>query len=151
MLPIRDRLRVIVYDQPLEIGVSFALMFFGMRALITNLGALPGALIELPFWLGVAYCLLSVFGGGATLAGLAGKYRIRWMSGLEKAGLYVSASAWMSYIVGLLFGPFTIRATLVELALGGLVVGTLFRARAITRREMIRRDILLQQLERERE
>jgi hypothetical protein len=133
--------RVVVDDHPFEIGLSMALVLFGARAL-SDFKALPQAVDLLPWWLSLTYCVLSIAGGGMTIVGLFGKYRYAWMSGLEKAGLWVSASAWASYAVGLLLGPFSIRATMLELALAALVWASLMRTRAITRRDTTRRQAL---------
>lgn len=139
--PLRDRLRVIVDDHPFELGMSGALVLFGLRA-VGNFKAIPAAVDSLPFWLAVAYVSLSIIGGLSVVTGLVGKYRYTWMSGLEKAGLWISASAWASYAVGLILGPFSIRATLLELALLFLVWSCLMRVRAITRRDATRRQAL---------
>lgn len=121
-------------DHPFEIGTSLALVLFGIRSFITGLQSVPSSVSALPFLLIIGYCVLSVLGGGAVLFGLAARYKYMWAYGVERAGLFVSASAWGTYTIGFLFSPFTINSTLFILALLALSGGCLLRARAIRRR-----------------
>jgi hypothetical protein len=121
-------------DHPFEIGLSLALILFGSRALLTDLQAAPGSVQDLPDALAFSYCILSVLGGAAVIFGLAARIRFAWAYGAERFGLFVSASAWASYIVGLLLNPITGRSTLLIFALSALSIGCLLRARAVNRR-----------------
>lgn len=121
-------------DHPFEIGTSIALVLFGVRSFITGLQSVPNSVSSLPFLLIFVYCTLSVLGGSAVLFGLGARYKYMWAYGVERAGLFVSASAWGVYTIGFLFSPFTINSTLFILALLALSGGCLLRARAIRRR-----------------
>lgn len=120
-------------DHPFEIGLSCALILFGTRSLVGGLSAAPGSVQTLPLILAFAYCFLSVVGGLGVLMGLGFRYRYTWAYGLERFGLFVSASAWFSYIIGLALTPITSRSTLLILALIALSIGCLLRARALNR------------------
>lgn len=130
---ISQRLIDLVENHPFESTLSLALVLFGIRAFVTGLNTAPGSLRILPLVLAFAYCALSVIGGTLVLFGLATRYRFDWAYGVERAGLFVSASAWFSYVVGLLFSPITGTGTLLILALLALSCGCLFRSRAINR------------------
>jgi hypothetical protein len=117
--------------RPEEIGLSFALVFFGSRALITGLQTAPGSVQSLPLWLAVTYCLLSCVGGLAVLFGVFCRMNWTWAYGVELFGLCVSASAWASYILGLLLSPITGKSTLLILALLALVLSSGIRAHKI--------------------
>lgn len=117
--------------RPEEIGLSFALVFFGSRALITGLQTAPGSVQGLPIWLAVTYCLLSCVGGLSVLFGVFFRRRYNWSYGVELLGLCVSASAWSSYILGLLLSPITGKSTLLILALLALVLSSGIRAHKI--------------------
>lgn len=121
-------------DHPFEIGLSSALVLFGVRSFIAGITSVPASIQELPFLLILLYCILSVIGGGGVLFGLAARYKFGWAYGVERAGLFISASAWFAYIIGFLFSPLTPNSTLFMLALAGLCAGCLLRARAIRRR-----------------
>ena len=129
----RRSLKELIEDHPFEFFLSLALMCFGTRALVVGLQAAPGAVQLLPIALAVSYCVLSVFGGGLVVFGLAARYRFDWSYGAERAGLFVSASAWGSYIVGFLFTTLTSTSTLFILALLALSTGCLVRARVINK------------------
>lgn len=120
-------------DHPFEIGLSCALILFGTRSLLTGLQSAPGSVQELPIALAFAYCILSVVGGATVILGLSFRYRFTWAYGLERFGLFVSASAWCSYTIGLFLTPLTPRSTLLILALIALSCGCLLRARALNR------------------
>lgn len=130
---ISNRLRDLLDDHPFESTLSFALVLFGIRAFITGLQAAPGSVQILPLALAVSYCFLSVVGGGLVIFGLSTRYIFDWSYGIERAGLFVSASAWLSYIVGILFSPLTGSSTLFVFSLIALSGGCLLRARAINR------------------
>jgi len=117
--------------RPEEIGLSFALVFFGSRALITGLQTAPGSVQGLPLWLAFTYCLLSCIGGLSVLFGVFMRNRIEWAYGIELFGLCVSASAWGSYILGLTLNPITGKSTLLILALLALVLSSGIRAHKI--------------------
>jgi hypothetical protein len=117
--------------RPEELGLSFALVFFGLRALITGLGSAPGSVQNLPLWLAVTYCLLSTLGGVSVLFGVFARKRYVWAYGAELFGLCVSGSAWASYILGLVLSPITGKSTLLILALMALVVSCFIRANKI--------------------
>lgn len=121
-------------EHPFEIGLSVALSFFGLRSLIVGLNAVPSSVQALPLVLIVVYCILSVLGGCAVLFGLAARYKYLWAYGVERGGLFISASAWASYIIGILFTPITPASTLFILALLALSYGCLRRAKAIKKR-----------------
>lgn len=141
-LKISRRLRDFLGDHPFEITLSFALVLFGIRAFAVGLHALPGSIQILPLVLAFAYCFLSVLGGGLVIFGLAARYKFDWSYGAERAGLFVSASAWGSYITGILFSPITGTSTLFILALLALSVGCLLRAQAINRNAKATLDAL---------
>lgn len=117
--------------RPEEIGLSFALVFFGSRALITGLQTAPGSVQALPIWLAVTYCLLSCIGGLSVLFGVFFRRQFSWAYGVELLGLFVSASAWASYILGLTLSPITGKSTLLILALLALVLSCVVRAHKI--------------------
>lgn len=131
---LRNHIVDLLEDHPFEIGLSSALVLFGIRSLITGLQSVPASIQALPLLLIFIYCILSVLGGGGVLFGLAARYKFMWAYGVERAGLFVSASAWFAYIIGFLFAPLTPNTTLFMLALLGLCVGCLLRARAIRRK-----------------
>lgn len=130
---ISNRLLDLLEDHPFESMLSIALVLFGVRAFITGLHAAPGAVQILPIALAISYCVLSVLGGTLVIFGLSTRYKFDWSYGVERAGLFVSASAWMSYVVGILFSPLTGSSTLFILSLVALSGGCLLRARAINR------------------
>lgn len=129
----RRDLGLLVENHPFEVTLSLALVLFGIRAFITSFQTAPGSVQILPLALAAGYCALSVAGGGLVLFGLGARYRFDWSYGAERAGLFVSASAWLSYIVGLAFTPVTGTSTLLMLALIALSSGCLIRARAINK------------------
>lgn len=131
---LRDEIIDLLEDHPFEIMLSSALILFGMRALISGLQSVPGSIQLLPIILAIVYCVLSVLGGSLVIFGLSVRYRFAWAYGFERAGLFISASAWASYVVGISFSPLTAKSTLIMLALLALSVGYLLRARAINRR-----------------
>ena len=124
----------LIEDHPFELGLSLALTLFGIRAFITGLQATPAAVQILPFGLAMAYCMLSVLGGVSVITGIIARVKYGWAYGLERFGLFVSASAWSSYIVGLVLTPLTGKSTLVIFALFALSIGCMLRARAINRK-----------------
>lgn len=121
----------LIKDHPFEFFLSLALVLFGTRALVVGLQTAPGAVQRLPIVLAIAYCALSVAGGGLVIFGLAARYRFDWSYGAERAGLFVSASAWSSYIVGFLFTTLNSSSALFILALLALSASCLIRARVI--------------------
>lgn len=135
VIPLRDQIEDFLEDHHFEIGLSLALVLFGTRALVNGLSSAPGSVQTLPLWLAFTYCGLSVLGGVSVLFGLFCHAYFTWAYGVERFGLFVSASAWASYIVGLLFVRVTASSTLLILALFFLSVGCLLRARAINRKE----------------
>lgn len=124
----------ILDDHPFEVGLSFALVIFGIRSFTTGLQSVPGSVEALPFTLILSYCILSVLGGGAVLFGLLARYKFLWAYGAERAGLFISSAAWSSYIVGLAFAPITGKSTLFMLALLALAFACLRRANTIKKR-----------------
>lgn len=50
-------------DHPFEMGLSFALIAFGIRAAWTGLESTPGSVQALPLALAIAYVSLSIVGG----------------------------------------------------------------------------------------
>lgn len=130
---ISNRMLDLLEDHPFESMLSIALVLFGIRAFITGLHATPGSIQILPLALAISYCVLSVMGGSLVIFGLSTRYRFDWSYGVERAGLFVSASAWLSYVVGILFSPLTGSSTLFILSLVALSGGCLLRARAINR------------------
>lgn len=129
-------------DHPFEIGLSCALILFGMRSLLGGISDTPGTVQTLPLSLAFTYCVLSVIGGFGVILGLCFRYRYVWAYGVERFGLFVSASAWFSYIIGLALTPFTSRSTLMILALIALSFGCLLRARALNRNARATLDAL---------
>lgn len=121
-------------EHPFEIGLSLALLLFGIRSLLTGLQTVPSSVQGLPLVLLVVYCVLSVIGGAAVLFGLAARYKYLWAYGVERGGLFISASAWASYIVGILFAPMSPASTLFILALLALSYGCIRRAKSIKKR-----------------
>ncbi len=121
-------------EHPFEIGLSLALVLFGLRSLISGLQAAPSSIQGLPLLLIIIYCVLSVVGGGAVLFGLAARFKYLWAYGVERGGLFISASAWASYIIGILFSPITPASTLFILALLALSYGCIRRAKSIKKR-----------------
>lgn len=130
----RNHLNDLLQDHPFEICLSAALVLFGIRSLLSGLQSVPTSIRELPFSLIIIYCILSVVGGSSVLFGLIARYKYIWSYGVERAGLFISASAWLAYIVGFLFSPITLNTTLFMLALAGLFAGCLLRARALKRK-----------------
>jgi hypothetical protein len=135
VIPLSMHFRDLVENHPFEIGLSIALSLFGTRALITGLHTAPGSVQTLPLWLAILYCSLSVLGGVSVLAGLGLRIKVAWAYGLERFGLFVSASAWGAYILGLVLTPITGRSTLLILALLALCVGCILRSKAVDRKE----------------
>lgn len=121
-------------DNPFEFGCSLALIAFGTSALLGGLQSAPTSVKVLPITLLFIYCVLSLLGGLATIFGLIARVRFGWAYGVERFGLFISASAWASYIVGLVLTPLTSRSTLVISALVALSISPLLRARAIDRK-----------------
>lgn len=124
-----------IEKHPFEISLSLALILFGAIAILNGLSSTPGSVQTLPIELSIAYCALSVLGGMSVLFGLFAQVKIPWAYGFERFGLFVSASAWASYIVGLALNPVSGRSTLVILALTAFAIGCLLRARSVKRRE----------------
>lgn len=124
----------LIEDHPFEIGLSVALILFGIRSFITNLQTVPLSIREQPLALIYAYCLLSIVGGGSVIFGLLVRYRFPWAYGAERAGLFISASAWLAYVVAFFFSPLTPNSTLFIFALIVLFSSCLLRARAIKRK-----------------
>lgn len=121
-------------EHPFEIGLSVALIIFGIRSFSTGLQSVPSSVEALPLALILSYCLLSVIGGGSVLFGLMARYKFVWAYGAERAGLFISAAAWASYIVGLAFSPITPNSTLFMLALAALGYASLRRASTVKKR-----------------
>ena len=150
VVKVRHSLRVALDRQPLEFSLSLALALFGVRALFDP-AASPNSIGTLPDGLTVIYCLVSVVAGVTTIIGLtAGAYETedepdmvppvlhgrRWARGVEQAGLWLSAAAWASYLVGLLASAQTsTSATLVGLALLSLCFGNFWRAHVLKKRQ----------------
>lgn len=130
---IRHHLIDLLEDHPFEIGLSIALILFGVSSLVYGIRIAPISVQKLPVGLAFAYCTLSIIGGSAVIFALVARWKFVWAYGLERFGLFVSASAWFSYIVGLAILPITFTSTLVILALLGLSAGCLLRARALAR------------------
>lgn len=121
-------------DHPFEIGLSLALVIFGFRSVFSGLQSVPSSVEALPIALVVSYCVLSTIGGGSVLFGLFARYKFAWAYGAERAGLFISAAAWASDIVGLAFSPITPNSTLFMLALGALGYASLRRANTVKKR-----------------
>lgn len=129
-------------DHPFEIGLSIALVLFGVRSFITDLQSVPLSIQEQPHVLVYVYCSLSIIGGGSVLFGLLARYKFAWAYGAERAGLFISASAWLAYVVAFLFSPLTPNSTLFMIALIALFSACLIRARAIKRKTQVMIDAL---------
>lgn len=127
-------------EHPFEIGLSSALILFGTRSFISGLNSVPSSVSSLPLALILTYCSLSVIGGAAVLFGLLARRKFLWAYGVERAGLFISASAWASYITGLMFSPITPTSTLFILALVALSYGCLRRAKTIKKRVQALKD-----------
>ena len=80
------------------------------------------------------YVVLSSLGGGLVVVGLLVRQRYTWAYGLERSGLFISASAWCVYAIGWYFYPHPPQSFLLILAFFSLSVGCLLRARAINRK-----------------
>lgn len=141
--------RSVIRDQPYELFLSIALVLFGVRALFNPAEATPKSISEQPDGITIVYCVLSIVAGLVTLIGLlsnAGRGEAtancsaplperRWGPGVEQAGLWFSAAAWLSYLVGVTSTITTARSTLLALALVALAGANLARARAIRHRQ----------------
>ena len=141
---LRDYYLDMLEDHPFEISLSLDLILFGIRAFLSGLQSVPGSVQELPFLLALAYCVLAVLGGASVLLGKFFRPKYEWAYGLECFGMYVSASAWGAYILGLLFSPITGKSTLLILALFALTSGCLLRARSLERKAKTTLEILRQ-------
>lgn len=133
----KDKLKYtidLLEDHPFELGLSAALVLFGIRSITTNLQSVPNSIEAQPHIVVFVYCALSILGGSSVIFGLFAQYKFAWAYGVERGGLFVSAAAWGSYIIGFLFSPVTPNSTLFMLALGGLLAGCLLRSRAIKRK-----------------
>jgi hypothetical protein len=130
----KDRIEDMFESHAFELALSWALFFFGIRALLSGLHTAPGSVQSLPVWLAITYCLLATIGGVSVIFGIWCKTTFSWAYGFEVMGLIMSASAWASYILGSLLSPVTGKSTLLILALIALVIGCLLRTRAILRR-----------------
>ena len=144
VVSLRDYYLNMLEDHPFEISLSVALILFGIQAFLRGLRSVPGVVQTLPFYLALAYCILAVLGGASVLLGKIFRPKHEWAYGLEGFGMYVSASAWGAYILGLLFSPITGKSTLSILALLALTSGCLLRARGIERRAKTILEILRQ-------
>ncbi len=125
----------LIEKNPFEIGLSLALIAFGGISAFNGIGSLPSSVSLLPFGLTVLYCALSAMGGFAVIFGLLAKVKFGWAYGWERFGLFVSASAWLSYIAGILLNPpLTGKSTMVILALSAFSISCLIRARTINKK-----------------
>lgn len=128
---IRFRSPSLVHDHPFQLGISVALILFGLRALLSS-SAAPGSVADLPNAILYAYCAISLLGGGLSLTGLILRHKL-WTTGVERAGMYMSAAAFLSYAVGILGDYSSPRSTLLILALLSLSFSCVARARALAK------------------
>lgn len=133
LVPFRIQIMDLLEDHPFEIGLSVALVFIGARSITIGVHTSPGSSYILPIWLSLTYCVLSMVGGLSVLTGIFCRYFFSWAYGLERSGLFISASAWAAFIVALLLTPLTSSSILMSFALTALVTGCLLRARSISR------------------
>lgn len=152
----KHTVRVVVRTQPYELFLSLALALFGLRAIFNPNSTTPASISSQPDGITVLYCILSVVAGGVTLVGLlAGSGRgesaaacsvnlqeRRWAPGVEQFGLWFSAAAWLSYLVGIVSTITTARSTLLALALLALAGANVARARAIRQRQIERLEAI---------
>lgn len=130
----REKLKEYVLEHPFEVGLSIALIAFGLKALISKLSSAPDSVQSLPLILAIAYCVLSVLGGGAVLFGKFARVKWLWAYGVERFGFFVSASAWASYIVGLAMSDHAGKASLTMFVLGVLSIASLIKTYVINRK-----------------
>jgi len=152
----KHTLRAVIRTQPYELLLSVALALFGLRAIFSPTAATPASISAQPDGITILYCALSVVAGVVTLVGLlAGTGRgessaacsvrleeRKWAPGVEQAGLWFSAAAWLSYLVGVVSTITTARSTLLALALIALAGANLARARAIRHRQVERLEAI---------
>jgi len=152
----KHTLKVVVRSHPHELFLSLALVLFGLRAIFNPATATPRSISAQPDGITIFYCVLSVVAGGLTIVGLlagngwgessaACSVNLRerkWAAGVEQAGLWFSAAAWLSYLVGVASTIASASSTLLALALVALAGANLARARAIRHRQVERLEAI---------
>lgn len=129
----------VLFNHPFELALSLVLLLLGARSLIAPATA-PSSIATQPDLIHYVFLITATIGGALTLAGLFLTWRAR---GLEQAGLYLSAAAWLGYVVGLAgqiaqsqagqLDP--TRSGLLLSAVLALAVSCVVRSMALTREE----------------
>lgn len=130
----RGWFRSLIDEHPFEISMSVTLVLFGVRSFLNQFESVPKPVSALPTIFVYVYCILAIIGGLSVIVGLVARWRHTWAYGIEGLGLFLSASAWGSYFIGLLFSPITKSSTLLLLALLSLTFACVTRALYLNRR-----------------
>lgn len=132
----------IIFAHPFELALSLVLLLLGARSLVVPIVQGQAELITYTF------PVVALVGGALTLAGLSFTWRA---PGLEQAGLYLSAAAWGSYMVGLVGQVVQGQAGQIDAARSGLLLSAflaltlacVIRALALTREERARLAVMV--------
>lgn len=134
-----------INEHPYETGLSLALVVYGIGLLFIAVPDLP----HFPSWFIISsillFCVLAIIGGSSVIVAKTFRHKYLWAYGLERAGLYISASAWgtaaalgiVSNLPHIAFNLIINDAVIVILAIASLV-----RARAIGKKA----DVILNAL-----
>lgn len=123
-------------EHSFQVFLSGSLIVFGFKGFFSGFQNPTPFSNGFPIFFLVFYFTLSLIGGLSSLVGLYLSHRSFILAGIERFGMYISASAWGTYAIVNFVSPITVPSVLEFVLFFSISIGCIFRADALHRKSV---------------